>query len=566
MNENDQTSVPPPIAPNPEPVPPPLPALPNPRPISWWLRKFLACNPFYLVSAALLLYGCYRVSIDAPFFNGETARLLFNFTSVQVYEVLLVLVGIFLARRSLWYDSTLLVGLENLLVFVPFILISQAALTDAHMTEAMCVVGVAVAILRFGSLKRFFIELNFPARLLGAGFILLMVNVALPLIYRHMQEIKYGTYLEYGPAYDMNERIWLVVLPALFALANLLPPVGAKRDLLPQHRWLPTGLFSLWMIVTCVHLYALDYVFEYYIRSEFCAPAAWVLAWTIFLRCPANAARLKYALMFPALLTPLAAASPGGAKIFLVLSILNVAAYGVLCLQNRHNRSALHLAYASILLVVTGLPDSWMQFINSDLAPARCAGAGAVAYLIFWTAWQRNPKLAIFGAIVFGSGILAVAHNYEGAMHLGLQGTLVFLLLHSVRWNEKEHPDAGKVRLLISLAWVFESFVWVNSAGGRFWMPFIPGATVLAIYCLYLPCRGIWRLFVVPAAAFAVILSGPCSAIVTGVRLMPAGLLAVSASFLFLGFGTIAALTRHLWHRHERELQPPIASERPVKR
>ena len=70
MNENDQTSVPPPIAPNPEPVPPPLPALPNPRPLSWWLRKFLACNPFYLVSAALLLYGCYRVSIDAPFFNG----------------------------------------------------------------------------------------------------------------------------------------------------------------------------------------------------------------------------------------------------------------------------------------------------------------------------------------------------------------------------------------------------------------------------------------------------------------------------------------------------------------
>src|SRR5271157_1446261 len=105
MNENDQTNTPPPIAPNPEPVPP---ALPKPRPLSCWLRKFFACNPFYLVSAALLLYGCYRVSIDAPILSLESARLIFNFSSVQIYEVLLVLVAIFLARRCLWYDSTLL--------------------------------------------------------------------------------------------------------------------------------------------------------------------------------------------------------------------------------------------------------------------------------------------------------------------------------------------------------------------------------------------------------------------------------------------------------------------------
>ncbi len=156
MNENDLANVPPPIAPNAEPIPA------SARPFSWWLRKIFACNPFYLVSAALLLYGCYRVSIDAPIFNRETARLLFNFSSVQVYEILLVLVGIFLARRSLWYDSTLLVGLENLLVFVPFILISQAALTDAHMTAAICVVGVVLAMLRFGSLKSILRSLTCP--------------------------------------------------------------------------------------------------------------------------------------------------------------------------------------------------------------------------------------------------------------------------------------------------------------------------------------------------------------------------------------------------------------------
>jgi len=31
---------------------------------------------------------------------------------------------------------------------------------------------------------------------------------------------------------------------------------------------------------------------------------------------------------------------------------------------------------------------------------------------------------------------------------------------------------------------------------------------------------------------------------------MPAGILAVIGSFLLFGFGTAAALTRHVWHKH----------------
>src|SRR5580658_9249455 len=108
MNENDESNVPsvPPVIPNPNPEASPglPPSGPNhlPRPLSWWLRRFFACNPFYLVSAALLLYGCYRISIDGTFADHETAWMLFNFSSVQVYELLLVGVAIFLARRYLW--------------------------------------------------------------------------------------------------------------------------------------------------------------------------------------------------------------------------------------------------------------------------------------------------------------------------------------------------------------------------------------------------------------------------------------------------------------------------------
>jgi len=353
MNEHDQADIlPPPIT----PVPTATPPLPPQKTFTWWLQKLFACNPFYLVSAALLLYGCYRVSIDTPIFDLEVARLLFNFTSVQCYEILLVLTAIFLARRNIWYDSTLLVGLENLLVFVPFILISQAALMDTSLAQQMCLAGAAVAVIRFGGLKKNFTQLNLPGSLLAIGAVLLALNVALPLIYGHFGQTKIGITIESGAAYWMNEYTWLLILPAVLALVNLLPRASTTGDLLPQHRWLPLGLFTLWAIVSIVHLYSLDYIYQFAGRNELLAPGAWVVAWSIYLRTPAKNLLLKYALTLPPLLVPLLATSPGGRKTFLILTALNFAAYAAVSLLDRTNRFARHLLVVVVLLFVAGLP------------------------------------------------------------------------------------------------------------------------------------------------------------------------------------------------------------------
>ena len=564
MNDNDESNVqsgshlPPPIIPSPtfEASPGLPPSKPNPmhRPLSWWLRKIFACNPFYLVSAALLLYGCYRVSIDDTFTDRETARLLFNFSSVQVYELLLVGVAIFLARRRLWYDSMLLVGLENLLVFVPFILISLAALIGPWITGWVCAAGVIMAALRFGGLKRYFAELNLPGSLLGVGFILLALNVALPLTYRHYIELKIGTHPDSGPDYIMNECMWLLVLPAALALVNFLPCAQTGGDSLPQRHWLPTGLFALWITVTGLHLWALDYVYDYYLRPDLFAPVGWVLAWTVFLRAPAKPAALKYTLMVPAVVVPFLADSPGTEGTYLVLMALNVAAFGVMRFLRGGNRVAGHLAYASVLLIIAGLPESWIQLAIHGATATGCVAAGAAAYMLFWTAWLRNPKLAILGAILFGIAIAVVFRGHANA-NWALQGSFVFFLLHSLRWNDAEHAGAGAARNFIGIIWIIQSFVWMNCEGTRFWMPFIPGALVLALYCVFFPCRGVWRLFAVPASALAVILSGPCCLAIDRLRSTPAGLLAVIASFLFLGLGTIAALTREFWHHHEHKTE-----------
>jgi len=562
MNGHDPVSPPPIIAANPSSdMPPgrPLPEPALPKPFSWWLRKLFACNPFYLVSAALLLFGCYRVSLDAPFLNLESARLLFNFTSVQLYEILLVFTAIFLARRRLWYDSTLLAGLENLLVFVPFILISQAALIDSQMALAMSLTGGAIAVLRFGSLKRFFIQLNLPGRLLVPGFVLLALNVALPLIYRHFGETKIGIHIDSGPAYVMNEYTWLLILPAVLALANFLPRPNAAGTLLSQHRWLPTGLFALWITVTGVHLYSLDYIYQFDLRGELLAPAVWVLAWTGWLRCSGHATvwagRLKYALTFPPVLIPLFATSPGGQKTFLILAALNIAVYCGICLRQRQPQYVRHLLFASVLMFVAGLPEIWLQSVAPGLNRAGCIAAGVMAYTVVWIMRSRNPRLAILGSIILGSTVTSLFSNHAGAGYWAFQSGLVFLLLHSLRWNDAEHQGANIVRMVAGLVWVMQSLVWMHSDAGQFWMPFIPGALVLGIYSVVQIGRGRWSLFSVPAAAALVMLSGPACGTAEGVRTMPPGLLAVMGSFLLFGLGTAAALTRHYWQRNDPGLE-----------
>jgi len=562
MNDNGEPNVP--------NVPPPItadskletsPDSPPPgpnrvhRPLSWWFRKFFACNPFYLLSAALLLYGCYRISIDEAFIDGETARLLFNFSSVQVYELLLVGVAIFLASRCLWYDSMVLVGLENMLVFVPFILLSAAALTGPWIAGWVCATGVILAVLRFGGLKRYFAELNLPGSLLGVGFILLALNVALPLTYRHYINLKIGVHLDAGPDYVMNVCMWLLVLPAALALVNLLPHAQSGGNLLPQRRWLPTGLFALWIGVTGMHLWALDWVYGYDLRPDLFAPVGWVLAWTVFLRVPAKPAALKYALMFPALVVPFLANTPETEKTYLTLMALNVAAFGVVRFVRGGNIFAGHLAYASALLFVAGLPANWIQFAIHGATATDCVAAGLTAYLIFWSAWLRNPKLALLGAILFGAAIAVVFQSHQQVVNWALQGGFVFFLLHSLRWNDAEHTGAGASRYFIGIIWAIQSFVWMNCDGTRFRMPFIPGLLVFAVYCVVLPWRGVWRLFAVPAAALAVVLSGPICLAIDRLRSTPAGLLAVIASFLFLGLGTVAALTREFWHHHEHKTE-----------
>jgi len=528
-------------------------------PLAYWLRRFLACNPFYLVSAALLLYGFYRVSVDPTFLSEERAQLTFNFTSLQFYELLLVITAIFLARRRIWYDSALLVGLENLLVLVPFILISQAGLIGTHNLWPLCVVGGLLAILRFCGLKLFIAQLDLPARLLPIGLIVLTVNAALPVVYRLLHEHKIGTKLEVGAAYYTNEYIWLLLVPALCALANLLPATPQTGDLRRDRPWFPLGFLGLWLLGTGVHLYCLGYVYDFSLRPELLAPATWVLLWSLRRWVgnivPQLPSAWQGALLIAPLLATLAAASQPTREVFLLLTIFNAAIYGGIYFCRSDQRLALHLLFISLAALIGGWPEDLGRRMVAEFSREKLIGAAAAAYFLLCAGLSRNPKLGLLGALVSATVTIGVLGGHPNTIHSAAQIGFAFLLLHSLRWDDLAHSGAAALRLFTGMLWVADAWLWIH-AGGMMWMACAAAGPVVGIYLAARFFRGCWGPRVIPIAALLVMLASPGESFASRLQATPVGLLAVVGSFLLFGLGTLAAVTKHRWNKAENDRFP----------
>ena len=517
------------------------------RSFAHWLSSFLACNPFYISSAALLLYGFYRVSIDPHFLPRETAQLIFNFSALQSYEILIVLTALFLAARQVWYDSVLLVTLENLLVLVPFILISEAALIDRRLVAGMCLAAGCLALGRAGCLKRWIGELNFPPRLRRIGLVVLALNVSLPIIYRILHEYKFGTKPDWGAAYYTNQCLWLFALPGLCALWNFVPFTRTAGGPLPARGWLPLAWFSLWLAATGVHLYCLGYVYDFDLRRELVTPGIWLLTWMAYRRALIIIPRLSsfeqgLLLALPAVATLLAV---GGSdpRIFLALTLLDATIYARMYGREPRRRLALHLLLLSVAGLLAGLPKHWGPTLVTNLSQAELIVGSGVGYLLFCVSLSRDPRNGMGGALVAFATTWGLLGDQANALHWAVQAGLAFLLIHSLRWRDAHHAGASTLRAVVSLVWVGHGVLWMHTTGSD-WMVCAVAVLVLGGCLAQRLLAARWGTRLVPWAAVLAALSGPGQATAMTLHSAPIGLLAVLGSFLLFAFGTLTAVTR----------------------
>lgn len=550
MNESNQFS-------DPSPQIPPLvtkPFVPRPhrRTIGYWLKRLFVCNPFYLASAALLLYGVYRVSGDPGFLTTELRELTFNFTSLQLYELLLAGTAMVLVARRIWYDATLLVVLENLLWIVPFILVSQAALIEQSTTWMLCLLAAGLVTARAVALRWRAGQLMPSWRALLCGSAVLAMNTALPIVYRHYQETKKGAWLETEPAWLVNDAVWFWVFPAVALVASLLPRPENDRRETQVRRWFPMMLCLFWILATGVHLYALGYVYDFPLRREHLAPVLWVLAWTLVLRLTdfiaAPPGWMRKAVLALPLLAMFVSAFVTGSHVFVVLSLLNVICFAAVLWREPGNRLALQFALISLASMISALPVEVVHPIVGGFDRMNLIGGAVLAYLAIAALLTRNPKAAIAGALAtaLAGGLLREGHPDN--LHWAVQAGLVYFLLHSLRWRDYEHQGAAAVRICIASLWVLHAFVWAR-AGVAFLPPLAVAGGVVCVWS----CRGflfqIWRPLVIPITAALVALCHPINLAVIQTQATPTGVLAVIGSFVLFALGTAAALTKHRWHK-----------------
>jgi len=510
-----------------------------------WTRRVLAGNPFYLMSAALLLFGINRLSVDPDFLGEELANLIFNFSALQFYEVLLVLVAIILARRRIWYDSTLLIGLENVLVLVPFILVTQAILIGNGVALALCLAGTFMVVLRFLSMKHFISELNMPPRLLGLGLIILLLNLALPVYFRSVLEDTGDDFWE-----RPNQVAWLVGLPLLQLLGNTLPKPTRRGEIGPERSWLPISLLELWIAATAIHLWCIAYVAMHPCGAYLLAPLLWALAWTVRNRIedfvPGHSPAVYMALLFAPALATLVAAFHENSHVFLVLTLLNALGYARLWVVDRKNHIAFELLLASLVALIAALPPDLGRTFLPEFSRGRCVELALGAYLILQALLSGGPQIGTCGALV--ASMAPVFWGLQAPFQVGAQIGLAFLLLHSLRWRSCR--STAILRTFAAAAWMLHSliFTYLNPTdAGR-----AVSAAAVLVFCCYvgfgLVTRS-WAARIVPVSAAFSLLAGPASFVMRKLITSPSGLLAVLASFVLFGIGTLVALTKPRWQR-----------------
>lgn len=517
-----------------------------------WVKRFLAGNPFYLVSAALLLFGINRLAVDPNFLKAEVAKLGFNFSALQVYELLVAGMAILLARRKVWYDSTLLVIVENLLVLVPFILITQAVLIGREVALALGAAAAALALLRCGALKKWIRDLNLPAGLLALGAVLLVANLATPVLFR--------TFIENGT--DEWEKPgligWFLVLPALLAVGNLLPALKSRAELAPSRSWLPFLVLGLWVTGSAAHLYCVGYVSDLAFHPWMIAPLTLVLAWTVWHRLadlgsqPVPAAALpRQALLGVAALIPLAATTAPSSHLFFAMTLLNVALFGLVSGTNPRNGLAGQLALASGLALLAGLPMDWGSWLAPGFSRVRAIELGVGIWVALQALRSRHPAWGMGGALAaaLATGWVTCGGQPQLALHVGLS----VLTLHSLRWATGGSGEISKgvvgLRIGTAVSWMTHAFVWTCvDVRTAVWVVSSAAVLVLLIYALLGVVTGQWGARVVPAGAALSFLAAPANFFFDWLRTSPAGLVAVLGSFALFGLGTLVALTKHRWH------------------
>ncbi len=525
------------------PTPDRMTGLDSIRPAWDWLRRLLVCNPFFLGSAALLLFGLNRLSVDPGFLEREEAKLLFNFSALEAYEILVVATAIILSRRALWYDSALLVVLDQGLTLAPFLLVTQGVMIDPVLGTVLVSCAALMAMARIWAVRQGFPRFQLPGRLLTLGGGILAVNLFLPL--RLQAVVRAGTVTDWEP---YNDLFWLAVLPALVVSILALPRPSRHGGIAPERPWLPLMIGGLWVAATGIHGWSCAYIGKQPMTAAFLAPAvtaaAWVLAGRLddFLPVPTRKMRLTAwgaAFAAPAL-------ALGHDRLFPLLTAAGAIALARLAFLHPSERRELRSAAGlSLMAALLGLPFDWITLV--PVIPDRDAWMVAVSGILVVLAslFRFTARRGLLAGTCIGAGILHWNRMTDG--NLALQVGLAWIAVHSLFWREEANRSERAARNTVLGLWILAAWNRPDTAiPSGLAVNLLAGFGLATLWICVALRRGWTHLPQVPAVAAVLAASTPGAWIV---QHGPAGLLALAGSLGLFAVGCLLAWNRGRWER-----------------
>jgi len=196
-------------------------------------RVFVEYNPFYLLSALCMLAGLFALNNSLDWSPLPKTNLLWMIFTLQVYELLLIGLGIFLLRKGLVRDAMMLLVLE---VFF----LADAGFLNAEMfkfdvTKGL-IVNIVLLALAMGKIALIFVGARLPPRSGLFAFILVEI-VALfgvPGFFAHVASL--SSVKELSPL-AVYAGWWIVgLLPVLYVMLtggrhSIAHPAVAVRGL-----------------------------------------------------------------------------------------------------------------------------------------------------------------------------------------------------------------------------------------------------------------------------------------------------------------------------------------------
>lgn len=545
--------------------------------VTIWLKRLLAGNPLYLVSAAMMLYGLHLVATDSSMLQQELSKLWFNVSAIEIYELMIVGVAVLLVRRRIWYDGNLLITLENMFMFVPFILISQATLFDdgneAAPTEfaindtnmwMVCGVVCLLAGVRFAALRKITI-FRLPVSLVVFGMVLIVVNTAAPLWFRYViAGDDSETWTQVSPL------VWSMVLPVAVLIANLIPGLRGPADPLLSRRNWPLVLPLLWIVASAVHVRVIDYLDDVPFEVHLVAPLALALAWTGYFRTGdftiVVSDRMKKGLLAAPLIAGLAAIGHDGHTLVLLMGI-NICVYGVLAYRNEQRSLTVQMAVASFAVVIGSMPGVLGGMLVPDFSREKIVILAHMAYLTYLFSICRDVRGTMGSIAMFGTGVAYLFDHLDAPGPYAIQAALLFGLIHSMFWPDKV-TNARAVRFALAMALPAHAFFWGRVIDVGAGVPDINvglhialgGLLTIAVRSLVFGMASDWRRNLYMRSAIFTVLMVPVNGVISVLKVAPSGHLTVLGSFLVFAVATYVALNRSKWTIDRPETSGGMAS------